>query len=312
MLRRSLLLALIARSRPEALRKMEAAMGPFPKLDRRRDLRMRILAEEDAGTYVRQRLTFEPEPDRRVFAWLLIPKAGGRRPAALCLHQTTRIGKDEPIGRGPKVNLHYGKELAERGWIVIAPDYPSFGEDQTDFPREVYGRGYQSGTMYGIVNHTRAVDLLAAHSRVHSGKLVVIGHSLGGHNSLFAAAFDSRLRAVVTSCGFNAFAKYYGGNLKGWSSPRYMPRINDLYHCNPAEMPFDFPDVLAAIAPRSVFINAPLRDANFEVSGVRDVVAGVEARFPKGHLEVRYPDADHDFPEPVRLQAYDFLHQAVN
>jgi hypothetical protein len=32
-----------------------------------------------------------------------------------------------------------------------------------------------------------------------------IGHSLGGHNSLFTAVFDSRIKIVVTSCGFDAF-----------------------------------------------------------------------------------------------------------
>ena len=49
-----------------------------------------------------------------------------------------------------------------------------------------------------------------------SGKRIgVIGHSLGGHNSLFVAAFDPRLRAVVSSCGFNAFPKYKNGDLTG-------------------------------------------------------------------------------------------------
>ena len=44
-------------------------------------------------------------------------------------------------------------------------------------------------------------------------RIGVIGHSLGGHNSLFVATFDERLKAVVTSSGFNSFAKYYGGDL---------------------------------------------------------------------------------------------------
>ncbi|MCI0628937.1 MAG: hypothetical protein L0387_46040, partial [Acidobacteria bacterium] len=38
---------------------------------------------------------------------------------------------------------------------------------------------------------------------------------------------------------------------------------------NPDKMPFDFPEVLAAIAPRAVYVSAPLGDSNFEVSGVR-------------------------------------------
>ena len=38
-------------------------------------------------------------------------------------------------------------------------------------------------------------------------------------------------------------------------------------------MPFDFHEILGAMAPRPVFINAPLNDANFAVAGVRKAVA---------------------------------------
>ena len=32
-----------------------------------------------------------------------------------------------------------------------------------------------------------------------------LGCSLGGHNSLFLAAFDERVALAVTSCGFDSF-----------------------------------------------------------------------------------------------------------
>jgi len=226
----------------------------------------------------------------------------------LCLHQTTRIGKAEPAGIGGKPNLHYARELAERGYVTLAPDYPNFGDYQFD----PYAHGYASATMKGIVNHRAAVDLLASLPQVNPKAIGVIGHSLGGHNSLFVAAFDQRLRAVVTSCGFNAFPKYYGGNLKGWSHKGYMPRIADVYHTSPAEIPFDFPEILAALAPRAVFINAPLRDANFEVSGVYDCIRAARPIYEKifhqpGRLVAAHPDAEHDFPLEIRRQAYEFL-----
>ena len=42
---------------------------------------------------------------------------------------------------------------------------------------------------------------------------------------MFTAAFDPRIKAIVSNCGFNTFPKYYGGNLKGWTHKGYMPRI---------------------------------------------------------------------------------------
>lgn len=294
--------------RRRILENMQLVMGPLPARARRAP-RIRVVEETRGEKYILRKITYEAEPGDQIPAYLLIPvDRHGRLPAALCLHQTTRIGKGEPAGLGGLPNLHYAQELAERGWVALAPDYPNFG----DYKADPYAMGYASATMKGIVNHRRAVDLLASLPEVDPKRIAAIGHSLGGHNALFVAAFDPRIRAVVTSCGFNSFAKYYGGDLTGWSHKGYMPRIADVYHKNPAEMPFDFSDVLAAIAPRPVFINAPAHDKNFEVSGVRDCVAAVLPWYEKhfhapGRLIAVHPDAGHDFPPEIREQAYGFL-----
>src|SRR5690606_23538160 len=202
----------------------------------------------------------------------MLPKGQeGKRPAMLCLHQTIGIGKDEPAGLGGSTNLHYAKELAARGFVCIVPDYPSFGEYEYDFHGPLHTQNYASGTMKAIWNNIRAVDLLQSLPQVDADRIGCIGHSLGGHNSLYTAAFDERLKAVVTSCGFNAFHHYYGGNLAGWTSDRYMPLIREQYKNDPDQVPFDFYEVLAAIAPRAIFVNAPLSDSNFEVTGVKKV-----------------------------------------
>jgi dienelactone hydrolase len=282
-------------------------MGPLPHINHRSPLNIQTLEEVKLQPYVRKKITFSAEPGSIVYAWLLIPHGAHNAPAALCLHQTTHIGKDEPAGLGGKANLHYAQELAERGYVALAPDYPSFGDDKTDFRRDVYARGYKSGSMKGIVNHIRAVDLLVSLPEVDPRRIAVIGHSLGGHNALFVAAFDKRIRAVVTSCGFTSMAYYYGGNLKGWSSDRYMPLIATIYHNSPKELPFDFSDIFLAIAPRAVFINAPLHDSNFNVQGVDICVAKVKRRFPSDRLVIEHPDCEHDFPPDVRQRAYRFL-----
>jgi acetyl esterase/lipase len=248
-------------------------------------------------------------------AWLLLPPKSldakpASYPAMLCLHQTTNIGKDEPAGLGGLPNLHYAHELARRGYVCIVPDYPSFGEYPYDFKTQ--GSHYVSGSMKAIWNNLRAVDVLETLPAVDPDRLGVIGHSLGGHNALFTAVFDLRLNAVVTSCGFTPFHDYYQGKLAGWTSDRYMPRIRDVYGNDADKVPFDFYEILGAIAPRAVFSNSPTGDSNFDIGGVKKAFA--EARkvydlldVKADKLRVSIPEAAHDFPPAVREEAYEWL-----
>jgi dienelactone hydrolase len=170
--------------------------------------------------------------------------------------------------------------------------------------------------MKGIWNHMAAVDLLQSLPEVDPERIGCIGHSLGGHNSLFLAVFDKRIKAIVTSCGFTSFYKYYGGDLTGWSHRGYMPLIAARYGKDPFRMPFDFTEILGAIAPRALFINAPLRDSNFDVSGVYDCVNAareVYDLFKAGDkLRMTNPDTKHDFPPEARNEAYSFLDKELD
>lgn len=298
--------------RGHILQNMQLVMGPIPE---KSTAPLNIEYEFDKTVhldgYTRHKIWFSPEPNDRVPAYLLVPdNLNGPVPGILCPHPTNPDGKDMVVGLVDKANRNYAEELAQRGYVTLAPDYPGFGEYKPD----VYAMGYASATAKGIVNHQRALDLLASLSYVDGETLGVIGHSLGGHNALFLAAFDQRVDVTVTSCGFNSFAKYKGGDLTGWSHEGYMPRIASEYDKDPAKMPFDFTEILGAIAPRSVFISAPLHDTNFEVSGVYDCIQAAEPVYklydrPK-NLRAIHPDCEHDFPPDAREQAYTFIDEA--
>jgi fermentation-respiration switch protein FrsA (DUF1100 family) len=297
-----------AKRRAHILANMQEVMGPLPGPKAKVPLDVKFSGREvKTPRYVRKKLTYSPEKGDRVPAWLLVPtKRKGKLPAVLCLHQTVPIGKDEPAGLGKNENLRYAVHLAERGYVTLAPDYPSFGEYRYDFSKSPY----KSGSMKAVWNNLRAVDLLVALPEVDPDRLGVIGHSLGGHNAMFTAAFDTRLKAIVSNCGFTSFPKYYGGKLKGWTSPRYMPRIESVYRLDPRKVPFDFPEVVAALAPRAFLASSPLHDDNFDVSGVKDCVAArpVYALLgAKEKLAANYPDCKHEFPPGVRKVAYDWL-----
>lgn len=288
--------------RAQILHNMQLVMGDWPSHPRTPVEYEVVDAQEREGC----RLTlfhYVAEPGDRVPAYLLTPaESKPRMPAVVCPHSTIAIGKGEPAGLGTRENRSYAEELARRGYVTLAPDYPNFGSYKFD----PYSRGYLSATMKGIWNHVRAVDLLEAQPEVDGRRIGAVGHSLGGHNALFLAAFDERVRAVVTSCGFTSFRRYMGGDLTGWSHRGYMPRIASLYAKSPALMPFDFDDVLEAIAPRAVFVNAPLRDDNFDAGGVDEAVEAAQRR-ARTRITVRHPDAGHDFPPDVREEAYQWL-----
>ena len=306
------------RRRDQILTGMTAAMGSLPDPGFRTPLRPRTIGSEEVlDRYTRQKIRFDVTFGRghkpiSVVAWLLKPlMVEGRLPAMLCLHQTIKIGKDEPAGLGGNPHLHYAHELASRGYVCLVPDYPSFGEDEFDFEKE--GFPGQSGSMKAIWNNIRSIDFIETLPEVDPDRIGVIGHSLGGHNALFTAAFDQRISAVVTSCGFTAFHSYKGGDLTGWTSPRYMPRIKNNYNSHPDQVPFDFHEVLGAIAPRPVFINAPISDSNFDIDGVREVVDAVQPVYERmrsrdsQQVTLATPDCGHDFPDEVRDRAYEWL-----
>ncbi|MCC6727878.1 MAG: dienelactone hydrolase family protein [Chthonomonadales bacterium] len=294
--------------REQILASMQRVMGTLPDPAHRVPLAVETLEEARLPGFRRRRITFAAEAGDRVPAYLFLPDgvtAGA--PAMLIPHPTGARGKDQPAGLVGPETTHFAPQLARRGYVALAPDYPGSG----DYACDPYALGYVSATMKGVWNHIRAIDLLQSLPEADPERIGAIGHSLGGHNSIFVAAFDPRVRAVVSSCGFNAFPKYFGGDLTGWSHRGYMPRIADVYGRDPAHMPFDFPEVIAALAPRAFFTNSPVDDDNFEVSGVRDCIAAARSVYAllgaEERLVAAYPAAGHDFPDETRALAYNWL-----
>ncbi|MBM82271.1 MAG: acetylxylan esterase [Planctomycetaceae bacterium] len=290
---------------------MQTVMGKVPEPAKPVELKVTTLEEVRIESFTRKKISYHTiSPKETVSAYLFLPKASTAKskvPAVLCLHQTTRIGKGEPAGIGGRPNLHYALHLARRGYVTLAPDYPSFGDYNVDFEAD----DYISGTMRAIYDNIRAVDLLQSLPEVKADRIGCIGHSLGGHNTIFTAAFEPRIKAMVSNCGFTRFHKYYGGRLKGWTSSRYMPLINSKHKNDPDQVPFDFTEIIASFAPRPFLASAPVRDSNFEVSGVRDVIKSAMPIYKlydaEDALQANYPDSAHDFPEDARKVAYEFL-----
>lgn len=290
---------------------MVKVMGPLPDDSKRCQLEIQVQEETDCGSYVRRLITYRSEPGSRVPAYLLVPKtalAGGQvLPAVLCLHPTDdRVGHKVVVGLGGRPNRQYAQELAERGYVTLAPAYPLLANYQPDLKK----LGYQSGTMKAIWDNIRGIDLLESLPYVKSSGVGAIGHSLGGHNAVYTAVFDQRIKVVVTSCGLDSYLDYKDGDIRGWTSTRYMPKLLD-YKDQLAAIPFDFHELIGALAPRYCFISAPLHDSNFKCQSVDRVVTAAAQIYRlygvSERLRVQHPDCDHDFPFQMRQAAYGLL-----
>ena len=301
--------------RQSILTAMQSVMGQLPSLEERHPPEFTIEEETDCGNYVRQRIRYQSQPNNQNPAYLCIPKTALQEPnrshpAVLCLHPTdNRHGHDVVVGLGGKANRQYASELAERGYVTLAPSYPLLAKYQPDLEQ----LGWESGTLLAVWDNMRGIDLLQSLSYVDDQAIGAIGHSLGGHNAVYTAAFDDRIKAVVSSCGLDSYRDYYDGDPKnwvagrGWTQTRYMPKLAD-YHQRLEEIPFDFDGILASIAPREVLVISPVRDSNFRADSVDRLASSARHIFrlydASARLQVMHPACEHDFPSDMRRHAY--------
>ncbi len=308
------------RRRAEILEGMQQVMGPLPGREKRCPLEPAVIEEDDCGDYVRRRVTYSAEPGARVPAYLLVPRkalaSGVSYPAVLALHQTHPAGQKVVVGLGKSPDDEYGVALVKRGFVVLAPPYTMLAEYWPD----VKSLGYASGTMKSIWDNIRGLDYLETLPFVQTNGFGAIGHSLGGHNGIFTAAFDVRIRVVVSSCGLDSFVDYYGGDPgvwkpeRGWCQERYMPRL--LGFAGKLDgLPFDFAEIIGAIAPRTCFISAPLGDSNFKWRSVEAIGRSAQPVYnllgERENLQVTHPDCGHLFPAAVREQAYRLIEKVL-
>jgi dipeptidyl aminopeptidase/acylaminoacyl peptidase len=91
-----------------------------------------------------------------------------------------------------KEELHtYGDDFLRRGMAVLAIDGPGQGEMEFTHPMR---HDYEVPVKY-------AIDYLGTRGDVDATRVGLMGVSFGGQYAVRAAAFESRLRAVIENCG---------------------------------------------------------------------------------------------------------------
>jgi|HubBroStandDraft_5_1064220.scaffolds.fasta_scaffold27131_3 dienelactone hydrolase len=279
-------------------------IGPTPS---RCSLNPIILDDVDCGSYVRQTVEYAVEESERVRSFILLPKnATGLAPAILAHHQHAGqfdLGKSEVVGLAGDPDQAYGAELAERGFVVIAPDAIAFEErnwskipGQAEY-YELASRLVRGQTLLGKVLHDVrvALDYLTTRHEVDKSRIGFLGHSYGGRMAIWATAVDERIKAAVSNCGCVNYRNSLTRDA-GIQMAFCLPGVLNLG---------DVEDVLCLAAPRAVLIQAATDDKWSR--GARDMFDCVRSVFPNGQLEIRLWPGGHKFSKEMRETAYAFL-----
>ncbi|MGZ4754935.1 MAG: alpha/beta hydrolase family protein, partial [Acidimicrobiia bacterium] len=200
-------------------------------------------------------------------------------PAILAVHghgpgKDEVCGIDTPVVNAALAEHHddYAHSLAQRGYVVLAPDLRCFGERADWQPEDHYHCDVNlvhavmagcSPLAQNLWDLQRALDVLAGHALVDPGRLGAVGFSYGATMTLFLAALDARVQAAVIS-----------GYLSSWRAAHRVPwnmcgsqvltgMLGSLEHV----------DVAALVAPRPLLVETGTDDALFPEAVARTTVA---------------------------------------
>lgn len=206
------------------------------------------------------------------------PDIKGPMPVVIWLHPYSySMGYSEVYGAPNPSTYHH---LAERGFLVLAYDQLGFGLRLLEGP-EFYSKHPNWSRLGRMVQDVSAgVDFLIdgkgqAKSPIPlaaKDQIYVLGYSLGGMVGLYATALDQRIAGVASFCGFTPMrtdndAKSTGGIRRLWQWHALQPRLG-LFQGHESDIPFDYDDVLALVAPRPCLIESPTRDRMADVTEV--------------------------------------------
>jgi dienelactone hydrolase len=251
-------------------------LGPFQK--ERAELQLKVVDEQSHRGVTRRRVNYFIEEWERVSAWLFLPDEEDEMPAILCCHQTAPEGKDAAAGFSGNPNLAFAQHYAELGYVTLAPDCITAGERVSAglqaFDTSAYYKDHpkRSAMAKMLWDHIHALDVLSEMRCVDPARIGVIGHCLGGYNTLLLSAFDERVQACVSSCGFTRFAD--DDDPERWSRESGFcnaPKLRDA--AKDRNFAFDWEHILALGAPTPTLLLTASNDSILSNTGSCEAAA---------------------------------------
>jgi cephalosporin-C deacetylase-like acetyl esterase len=204
-----------------------------------------------------EKLTYESEPGILIPALLFVPeRSQTRKPGAVYVD-----GRGKSAEAGPGRDL---EQLANAGFVVLAIDARGMGETEvleTEQAHDVrpYFGDYDSAMTALVVGKplvgmraldiSRAVDLLQAREDVDPNHILALGRGNGAVSVLYAATLDERLRKIVLERMLVSYQAIVDQKIHRQVFENVVPSALRFY---------DLPDLVAALAPREVWMVNPV------------------------------------------------------
>ena len=163
-----------------------------------------------------------------------------------------------------------------------------------------------------MIEDTRAaIDTVQKDALIDPDRIYLYGYSMGGMLALHTAALDPRVKGVVSICGFTPMrgdtVKRGAGGLARYAKDRELLPRAGFFIGHETKVPYDYDELIAAIAPRPVYIVQPTldRDANpADVHAAVDQAAKVFALYgAKDKLALDEPWDYNRLPNAVQDRA---------
>ena len=211
---------------------------------------------------------------------------------------------DEVAGQCGLREHHYGHALAAKGFTVMCPDLPCFGQQQAPPGFPAAGR-WESLVLSRALAHGRsllsesldqlrcAVAALMDYEKTADLTISVVGYGMGARAAAWLTWVDQRVGAVWMHAGLGQVQILLD---IGTLLPRHtlLPGL--------LAKGLDQADVVADLLPRAVGISYGTHDQVASPAAVAPVLAALRTRaatFPGAKLAVVEGDYDHRFPPAV-------------
>ena len=212
--------------------------------------------------------------------------AGAKLPTVIWLHSYSY-----PLGYmwASRRELHPILALVEAGYAVLAYDQCGFGSRMNE-AASFYERTPHWSQMGCMVADARAaVDVLSKDAAVNPKGIYLLGYGMGANVALYTAALEPKVAGVVSICGFTPMRtdtadKGTGGIARYAVERPLIPRLG-LFIGNESKIPYDYDEMLGAIAPRPVYVVNPLFDRDATFGDVHGTVLAARKVYDLYHAE---------------------------